>query len=86
MNASLSNRSKTPGMSGRLSQHQKNLADRRSYATSQSLTESMGISGYRIQKHVFYDNPNKNIANWKSRKLLERGKHTMFDEVIKEGK
>jgi hypothetical protein len=46
----------------------------------------MGISGYRIQKHVFYDNPNKNIANWKSRKLLERGKHTMFDEVIKEGK
>ena len=50
------------------------------------MSESIGIEGYRIQKHVYYDNPNKNIANWKSRKLLARGKYTLFDDVVKESK
>jgi hypothetical protein len=45
-----------------------------------------GIEGYRIQKHHYYDNPTKNIANWKARKLPVRGKFTMFDEVVKIGK
>ena len=75
-------------MSDRLSLHQKrgNVIDRRNNPTAQSMSESIGIEGYRIQKHVYYDNPNKNIANWKSRKLLARGKYTLFDDVVKESK
>jgi hypothetical protein len=45
--------------------------------------ENYGIQGYTIPKHAFYDQPNKNIANWKSRKLPAQGKHTFFDDEIR---
>lgn len=45
----------------------------------------MGIPGYFIAKHPFYDRV-KHIQNWKNYKLLARGKHSYLDDVIAEAK
>lgn len=76
-------RSKTAMRSYNLSS-QKVLQE--SQSSAMNIVEEYGISGYTIAKHVLYDNPNKNVANWKNGKILPKGKKTFFDDEIKNAK
>ena len=83
VNASINmQRSKTAGRSVSVSER-KSKAIQASNSAMNIVEENYGIQGYTIAKHAFYDQPNKNIANWKSRKLPTTGKHTFFDDEIR---
>ena len=49
-------------------------------------TMGFGIRGYHIAKHWRNDKIGPNIQNWKTGKLMDRGRHTYLDDVQKESK
>ena len=62
------------------------VQDRKDYLRehkSKSEIIEYGIEGYTIAKHWKNDNKLQGVANWKSRKVLEKGKYSYLDDVIK---